>query len=210
MPMFEGELQALGTALMDVTMNGRDRTRSANRHEWYAPHGVYPCAGDDEWVAIAVTSDAQWQGLCQILGKDDLASDERYLRQADRYTRQDELDAIIAEWTAARSHCEAQDALQSAGISAGAVLRVGELSSDPQARHRSSLDWAEQLETAASLHTRVAWLSQGGNGGMASPGPAFGGGNDYVFRDLLRLTDADIDSLVRDKITAYVPIGYSG
>jgi len=208
MSMFEGELQALGTALMEVTMNNRDRRRCGNRHEWYAPHGVYRCAGDDEWVAIAVTSDDQWQRLCKVMVNGELASDERYLRQADRHARQDEIDPIIADWTSGRSHYDAQNSLQAAGVSAGAVLRVSELGTDPQSRHRGSLEWVEQLETATSLHTRVAWLSEGGNGGGVSPGPAFGGGNDYVFHDLLGLTDADIARLVNERITAYVPIGY--
>lgn len=210
MSMFEGELQALGTAIMDVTLNGRDRTRIGNRHDWYAPHGVYPCQGDEEWVAIAVTSDQQWQALCRALGRADLAVDERYLRQADRHARQDELDPIIAEWTAVRSHYEAQTTLQAVGVSAGAVLRVNELYTDPQSTHRGSLVWIDHPEVGPSPHTRLAWLSEGGNGGIAGPGPAFGGGNDYVLRGLLGMGDAQIEELIREKITAYVPIGYEG
>ncbi len=206
MSMLEGELQAVAPAIMDVTLNGRDRTRSANRHDWFAPHGVYPCAGDDAWVAIAVTSDEQWRALCQEMGRADLAADPRYREQADRHAQQEDLDVVLAAWTTAQTHREVEQRLQAAGVPAGAVLHVDELFDDPQMQHRGSFAWADHPEMGPFPHTRTAWISRQGNHGVSRPGPTFGSANDLVFRELLGMSDADVDRLLENKITSYEPV----
>ena len=207
MSMLEGELQAVAPAIMDVTLNGRDGVRTANRHDWFAPHGVYPCVGDDAWVAIAVTSDDQWQALCGAMGRADLAADARYRAQTDRHAHQEAIDPIIAAWTKDQTHYRVQEQLQAAGVPAGAVLQVDELFEDPQMKHRGSFAWAEHPELGPFPHTRTAWLSQQGNHGVSRPGPTFGNANDYVFRDLLGMDDDAVRHLIDAEVTSYSPVG---
>ncbi|MGE3855728.1 MAG: CaiB/BaiF CoA transferase family protein [Dehalococcoidia bacterium] len=207
MSMLEGELQAVAPAIMDVTLNGRDGMRVGNKHHWYAPHGVYPCAGEDRWAAIAVTSDEQWQALCGVMGRADLAADAQYREQAGRYARQEVLDEAIAAWTKGLAPYEVQERLQAVGVPAGAVLQVDELFTDPQLKHRGSFAWADHPEIGPFPHTRTAWLSQQGNHGVSPAGPTFGSGNDRVLRELLKLSDAEVDALVEAQVTSYAPVG---
>lgn len=206
MSMLEGELQSVAPALMDVTLNGRNRTRTANEHEWFAPHGVYACSAEDSWVAIAVTSDEQWGALCGVMGRPELAEDARYQTAKDRLGRREELNQILSDWTSTRLNHQVQELLQGAGVSAGAVLRTNELYEDPQLTHRASFDWADHPELGPFPHTRTAWRSARGNSGVAGPGPTFGSANDLVFRDLLGLTDDEIERLLEAKTTSYEPV----
>ncbi len=183
--MLEGEIQVIAPALMDVAMNGRVQTRIGNRHAWMAPHGLYRCAGDDSWVAIAVEDDAQWAALCDAIGRPELARDARFAAQAARHARQDELDPLIEAWTAERNHLDVQRDLQAAGVAAGAVLDVTEVREDPQLEHRGSLVFVDHPETGRFPHTRTAWRSRRGNDGVSGPAPLYGEATDYVLQELL-------------------------
>ncbi len=205
MSMLEGELQAVAPAIMDVTLNGRDSMRAANRHAWFAPHSVYPCTGDDKWVAIAITSDEQWQSLCNAMGRADLAGNAKYKAQADRHANQDELNAIIGEWTKDQDHYAVQERLQGVGVPAGAVLQVDELFTDPQMKHRGSFAWADHPELGPFPHTKTAWISKQGNHGISRPGPTFGSANDLALKEILGMSDSEVDALVAAGVTSYVP-----
>src|SRR4030095_11191163 len=78
----EASLHFLAPAILDYTVNGRVSERMGNRDPDHAPHGVYPVAGqsgsDDRWIAIAVTSDAAWRSLCNVMARPDLRDDPRW------------------------------------------------------------------------------------------------------------------------------------
>ena len=98
-----------------------------NRDDWYAPHGVYHCVGADRWVAIAVTNDAEWVSLCQLIQRSDLAADPMYADAAGRHEHRDHLDAAITAWTIQHEDHEAMQLLQRAGVPSGPsqdILRV--------------------------------------------------------------------------------------
>ncbi len=175
--MLEGELQLVAPALMDVTMNGRGQSRIGNRHAWHAPQGVYRCAGDDEWIAIGIETDAQWRRLATAIGHPELGEDARYATEAGRHQRQDELDPLIEAWTSGRDHLDAMRELQAAGIPAGAVLSVAEVFEDRQFAARQTLAWVDHAEMGRFPHTRTAWRSRRGNDGVVGPAPLFGDGN---------------------------------
>ncbi|MCH8850998.1 MAG: CoA transferase, partial [Chloroflexi bacterium] len=128
----EAALHFLGPALLDYTVNGRVQERIGNRDPYMAPHGVYPAAGDDRWVAIAVADDAQWQALCEVIGRPELATDERFATLEARLANQDELDDIVSEWSRQREMSEAESALQARAVPAHAVQNSKELYADPQ------------------------------------------------------------------------------
>lgn len=208
MSMLEGEVQVAAPALMEAIFQGVDRMRIGNRHEVHAPHGVYPCLGDDQWIAIAVTSDRQWKSLALAIGRPDLADDPRFAERARRYEHQDEADAIISEWTSQHTAGEVQDRLQAAGVAAGNALRVNELFEDPQVQHRGSFAWVDHPEIGPFPHTRTAWRSRRGNSGVSGPAPLFGEANDYVLRDLLKMGDEEIQRIYEAEIMTRQPVGW--
>ncbi|HEX2171699.1 MAG TPA: CoA transferase, partial [Dehalococcoidia bacterium] len=130
---FEASLAFLGPAILELTATGREPARQGNRDRDAVPHGVYPCAGDDRWCAIAVTSDAQWRSLAQVIGRPDLAADESLATLEGRRTREVDLDAAIADWTRSRSAMDVMVACQGAGVPAAAVEDDADLlERDPQ------------------------------------------------------------------------------
>jgi crotonobetainyl-CoA:carnitine CoA-transferase CaiB-like acyl-CoA transferase len=128
----EATMQLLVPAILDYTVNGRVMERKGNADPAHAPHGVYATAGDDQWVAVAVTADGQWRALCDELGRADLAG----LTVAERLARWQELDGLLAAWTADRKAGDVMARLQELGIPAHQVQNTVEAFEDPQLQHR--------------------------------------------------------------------------
>jgi crotonobetainyl-CoA:carnitine CoA-transferase CaiB-like acyl-CoA transferase len=127
----EAALTLHGPALLDWTVNGRSLRRdghpNSNRNEWpaMAPHGIYPCSGDDEWVAIACRDDADWQKLGAVIDRP-WCTDRAFADIASRSSAEDRLDALVGEWTRERGKFDVEQALREAGVPVAAVLRPQE------------------------------------------------------------------------------------
>ncbi len=106
------------TAILEATVNGRAPERRGNRHRIFCPHGVFQCAGDDEWVAVAVTSQAEWESLCRAIGREDWLADERLVTLPGRRRHEDELEADIEAWTRGQAAREVEASLRAAGVQA--------------------------------------------------------------------------------------------
>jgi len=204
--MLEGELQLVGEALVDYTMNGRVQHRTGNAHPMMSPHGVYPCRGSDQWVAVAVETDEQWAALCRLMGRPELARDERFADVVSRVRERRELDRLVADWTRTLDKHEAQRRLQEAGIPAGAALTSGDLFRDPQLAHRDYFQTVRHPEAGAGPHGRAAWTLSGTPSPLERHTPLFGEHNTYVLRDLLGLSDEEIASLEEERVISAQPI----
>ncbi|MEL7155403.1 MAG: CoA transferase [Actinomycetota bacterium] len=135
-----GLISLMGPEWMHYRDTGTIPSRRANRDPNHCPHGVFPCRGsvhsDDEWVALAVTGDAQWAALCAVMGRADLVDDPRFADHDARKAHEDELDGIVAEWTADLDKWTAADRLQGAGVAAAPVEHIADTyERDPQLRH---------------------------------------------------------------------------
>lgn len=201
--MIEGEFQVLGDAYIDFAMNGRERRRCGNDHPRMSPHGVFPSAGEDAWVAVAVEDDAQWARLAGVIGREDLAA----LARAGRVAQRPEIDAAISAWTGVRSHYEAQDTLQAVGVPAAAVLNVVELLRDPQVLAYSGFEYVESPGVGPTPYPRVAFRLSGTPAPVSGPAPGFGEANRYVLGGLLGRDDASIASLLAAGVIADEPRG---
>jgi crotonobetainyl-CoA:carnitine CoA-transferase CaiB-like acyl-CoA transferase len=135
----ESALHFLTPALLDYTVNGRCQERTGNSDAHLAPHGVYPAAGTDRWLAIAVSTDAQWQALCDVMGRPELGHDPRFATPAARLAHREALDTMLAVWTQEHDAHEAEAALQARGVPASVVQNSQELCSDPQLLQRGHL-----------------------------------------------------------------------
>ena len=132
----EASIHFLGPAMLDYTVNGRVQAAAGNDDPDAAPHGIYPAAGDDRWLAIAVRDDRDFGALCAVIGERPLASDPRFATPAARRTQRAELDAVLAAWTRTQDAIAAADALQAAGIPASVAASSHDLCTDPQLVHR--------------------------------------------------------------------------
>ncbi|OAI44422.1 hypothetical protein AYO38_09705, partial [bacterium SCGC AG-212-C10] len=132
---YELGLGLMAPALIDHLANGTNPTPVGNRHPFaaWAPHGIYRCAGDDRWVAIAARGDDQWRTLCGVMGTPSLADDPRFATHEARIANQDALDAAVEAWTSPLDRYDVMTRCQAAGIAAGAVQDGADLfDNDPQ------------------------------------------------------------------------------
>ena len=172
-------------AFLDYAMNGRVAERIGNRDPNMAPHNVYRCAGEDDWVAIAVQTDEEWRGLCGVMERAELARDKRFATLKARKENEDALDEIVSEWALRRPSSEITHTLQDAGIAAGPVMDVVALMADPHFRARGTIIEMDHTEVGprevAGLPIRF--------GDIPRPAyytaPLLGEHNDAVFGGLL-------------------------
>jgi crotonobetainyl-CoA:carnitine CoA-transferase CaiB-like acyl-CoA transferase len=191
----ENLMQSIGEILMDYTMNGRVQTSLGNRHPAMAPHGCYPCRGEDRWVIVAIADDAEWGNFCQALGNPAWARDERFADAATRYQHQDALDAHMAEWTRQHHAWEIMERLQRAGIAAGPVMREPDLFTDPHLQARGFFQEVTQAESGTHPYPGIMWKMSKTPAPIRRPPVRLGEHNDYVYRELLRLSDDEIEAL---------------
>lgn len=194
--MAEALSASIPEALLDYQMNGTIPEPQGNRDTWDAPHGVYHCAGADRWIAIAVTSDTEWQALCQVLGRQDLAMDARYRTAAGRRAHQDALDAAIAAWTRGYEDYEAMHRLQAAGVPAGPSLDILRVYHDPHLRAGGYLTPLRTSDGAQRYLPGLPWRFTGLEPPYLTAAPVLGQDNVYVYHELLGLSEAEIARLV--------------
>ncbi len=187
--MYEVGVSLLGEELLDYLLNGADRPRLGNRHPRHAPHGCYPCAGDDAWVTIAVTGDEEWRALCAVMERPELADDPRFATATARKAHEDELDYLIAAWTGSRDRYEVMHRLQAAGVAAGAVRTTRDLFADPQLLARGFFEWVDHHDRDPALGVRPyvgrPWRLSRTPGGIRRRAPGLGEHNRAVLVGLL-------------------------
>ena len=204
--MLEGEMQLIAPALMDVMMNSRSPNRTGNRHDRFAPQGVYRCKGENEWVAITVRTDIEWQSLANLIGKPEVAKDNRFIDLIGRQIHHEDIDKLVENWTQTLTPQEAETVMQGAGIPAGALLNLNEAFTHPQFQHRNTLVHVEHPEMGTFPHTRTAWRSKNKNEGVAGPAPTFGNANKYVLSDLLNFSQEEQQKLKDLGIVSDAPL----
>ncbi len=197
---YEPGLLLGATSVLDYSANGRHTTRVGNRSPYLpaAPHGIYRCAGDDAWIAIAVFSETEWRALCQSAGKQQWLADARFATLQSRLQHLEELDASIEGWTRGQDRYALMYALQDAGVAAGAVQSPGDkYEIDPQLKVRDffvHLDHSELGVWPFTRHLTPRFSRTPAHpGGTTQRGaPCIGEDNQYVFEQLLGLTPDEI------------------
>lgn len=198
---YESIVQTTGTAVLEYTTLGRVRQRMGNRSPYAAPQGVYPCRPDEadagqpsagRWCVISVANDDEWRILCRVMDQPDLADDPRYATFAARKQHEDELDGIIGIWTAGRRAEEVMHGLQAAGVAAGVVQNARDLlTDDPQMAARGHYRRLEHAEAGERMYDGPPFTLSASPIDLR-PAPLLGEHNDYVFTQLLGLTDDQI------------------
>ncbi len=191
---WEATSMMYGSQMLDYQWNGRVPGPVGNRDIAMAPHGVYPCAGADAWVAIAVDSEEQWRALRQAMGDPPWARQPRFADLYRRLRHQDVLDRALSQWTRRRDAFEVTALLQRAGVPAFPAQ------SDQQAftnRHFLARDgWVQvQHPFGPMTVTGIHWKLSKTTGKLRKSTPILGQDNHYVFRELLGMPSRRVGAL---------------
>ena len=195
-------------ALLDFAANGRDPARIGNADPVMAPHGCYPCTGEDRWIVIAVSEDREWQGLCRAMGREDWAEDGRFSTAIGRRKHRDELDRLLGKTTTSWNAHTLMEALQLAGVPAGAVLDSKDLLFNPHLRERGFYEVVQHHPSTGIPPLPYAgrpWKLSETPSVPPMAAPLMGEHNDGVLRELLGLSDEEMDRLEGEGIIGYAP-----
>lgn len=196
----EAMLPFTAAALLVRQATGREPVRRGNRHSRLAPHGVYPAAGDDAWLAIAC-GDAAWPALAEVIGLADIAGYSAAARRA----KADEIDAAISTWSRDRDPAEAAAKLQTLGIAAAPVRPMEDVEPDP---HFAARDFFYEIERAHIGHQRQAGLPFRRNGArypMRGLAPFLGGDSADVLGRLAGVDEAGFARLLDSGVVSFAP-----
>lgn len=191
-----------GTAILDWSANGRTWARYGNRSPYKpaAPHGAYPCAGADRWLAIACFTEDEWRGLATVARHPEWRADPRFADLAGRLAHHDALDLTVAEWTRTQDAWEAMTRLQGAGVPAG-VCQTAEdrCDRDPQL---AALEWLTEVTgtkigrwPVAEVPVKMSESPPYVGGPVDRGAPCYGEDNEYVYGELLGMSSREIRAL---------------
>ncbi len=130
----EAGIQFLAPQVAQAAAGEGAAAAMGNRDPQMSPHGVFPCAGDDQWVALGVTDDAQWKRLAAVIGGE--ALDSAFAGLAGRKADEDRLEALIAGWTATQGAFALEARLQGLGLAAHKAADAGDMMADTQLAFR--------------------------------------------------------------------------
>jgi benzylsuccinate CoA-transferase BbsF subunit len=191
----ESTINCMGLAVVEHSVTGQERPRLGNRSPYHAPHGIFPCAGEDAWCAVTVTADAQWPVLCDLIGAADLAADASLATAAGRVAAVDRVEAAVSAWTRTLPAEAVMAACQSRGIPAGVVSTSRRLmEDDPQLRHRGYWQTVDHPEIGPSRFTAPPFIVDHERIELKRP-PLIGEHTDAVLGGLLGYSAERIASL---------------
>ncbi len=197
----EAVMQLVGPAFLDWELNRREGGPLGNRHPraMAAPHGVFPCAGDDHWITIACGSDAEWRALAAAMGSPEWSGAGELATLAERLAAIDAIHERIASWTRDQDVNALVATLQAAGVAATPVLSVADLLHDPHLKARGTF-----LEVTHPLGFREtiygAYVKMSVSQPAVRTGPMIGQDNERVFRELLGIPEERYRALVDAQI----------
>jgi crotonobetainyl-CoA:carnitine CoA-transferase CaiB-like acyl-CoA transferase len=191
----EALVALLGEYVVDYARTGILPAQTGNRRPDMAPHGVYPCRGEESWIAIAVRSERQWQALCTAIGRPELATDSRFTGLAARKVNEDALDSIVEGATRERKADELFHMLARAGVPAGPALSSEGLFQDPQLLARAYFVQLDHAATGSHLYPGTPALLSRTPVAIRRPAPLLGEQNRQVLGQLLGVSDAEMDRL---------------
>jgi crotonobetainyl-CoA:carnitine CoA-transferase CaiB-like acyl-CoA transferase len=201
----EAAIPLVAEAMMEYQLTGKVPRPRGNRHPQHAPHGLYRCAGKESWLALAAENEEQWQALCGALDAHALAQDPRFAGESERKRNEDALDAELSRLLKNANVEEVARRLIEAGVPAGQAHSAADVLGDTQLGVRGffvPIDRAvvgTHLYPGAPAHfSETALVAD-------RPAPLLGEHNREVFRDILRMSDAEIDALEREGIIGREP-----
>ena len=201
---YECATHFLAPAIMDYLTSETVLNRRGNEDDASAPHNVYRCADQErrhtgqgeQWIALAVTTDAQWHALCMQMGRGELVDDSRFSTAEARSERRDLIDELVSEWVHDQSARELMVQLQDAGVPAGVVQSQADLWEDPQIAHRGFFQWLEHAECGPMPYDGLSYLLSKTPGALRMPQALIGQHNSEILGEILGLDNPAVDALL--------------
>lgn len=198
--LFESAIAPLTAQISAYRAHGGKYDRAGNRapNRAFSPYNCYPAR--DGHVLLLTSDNRRWQALCRLMGREDLAEDERFATNAARRMVADEVDAIVSAWTRQHAKHDLMRMCGEADITCGAVQTVEEVLHDPHLRERGILKDIEHPSAGTVTVLGPPWRFDGEQPPTTAPSPDLGEHNDVVYRDLLGLSAAEIAELKDDDV----------
>jgi crotonobetainyl-CoA:carnitine CoA-transferase CaiB-like acyl-CoA transferase len=209
--MVDAALNIAAEQVIEHSAYGALLQREGNRGPTAAPQNLYLCADIDEfdradsWVAIAVSTDAQWDALCDALGRPAWALDPELSTLTGRRAHQDLLDEPLAAGCEPRAGEDIVETRWPAGVPVAKVMQPHRQSELPQLRHRRFFEYVGHPVNLAAPHSTLpVTLANGPDEFHRQPAPLLGEHNHELLAEL-GLTDAEITALAADGVIGTVP-----
>jgi len=196
----ETGVYSLSECMLRYAANAEVMVRRGNASEDAAPHGIYPCRGEDRWIAIACFSDLEWRRLVRALGDPGRLRAPRFSTLAGRLSAREELERELSEETRPRDAFELMRLLQAAGIEAGVAQSYEDLLADPQLAHRGHFQVLRHRHLGELRFERQAIRPSACPPRLEAPGPDLGEHTREILEDLLGLDPGETAELERREI----------
>jgi len=190
----------IGESYLEYTINGRVPKPLGNRSPYSAPHNIYPCKGQDQWCAISVSDDSEWEKFCQAIGNPAWVKSPEFIDIPSRLRNVDELDRLIGEWTANLSNHEVEQILQEAGVAAGIVQRVTDLLEDPQIKSLGAIIELDHPVVGKRLYPGIPFKMSGAPPLKSTRAPLLGEHTEEICRELLNMSEEEIITLKEEGV----------
>jgi crotonobetainyl-CoA:carnitine CoA-transferase CaiB-like acyl-CoA transferase len=198
----EAGVSFLGPLMLDYFVNGRVACRMGNHDPYMAPHNVYPCLGEDRWVAITVTDEEEWESLCSLMKHPEWLEEPRFATMNSRKENEKELDSLIGEWTKDYGPHQLMVMLQDAGVPCGPVQTAEDLFDDPQLKERRHFRFLKHGVIGEHAYNAPAYHLSKTPNDIRKAGPCLGEDNEFVYTEILGYSYDEIaDMLVEGVIT---------
>lgn len=193
---YECSLHFLAPLLLHYGTDKKLATRAGNRSISAAPHGFFPCLGEDRWCAIAVHSDEEWQGFCRAIGNPAWTKDARFTTLNARKKNEDELERLVSDWTSQFTAEEVMQRLQAAGVPAGVASNPRDVVLDPQLEHRHQWWYLDHPELGRHANLAPPLILSKSPAELRRRAPWLGEHTEYVCTKILGITDEEFVRLL--------------
>jgi crotonobetainyl-CoA:carnitine CoA-transferase CaiB-like acyl-CoA transferase len=208
LPMIETVLNVTAIQPMEAEVFGVTLSRRGNRGHGWAVQNLYRCAGDDDWVAVTVRTDDQWQALVDVMGGPSWTDDDRFGTVMGRQAHADEIDRQLQDWFGDQDLCRAVDDLAAVGIPVAPVVSPSLVTENDQLNDRGFLETLEHPRTGSGRYPRPPFAPLAGQRAwLMRPPPTLGEHNDEVLRDICGLTDQELARLASAGVIGTRPKG---
>ena len=198
--MLEVSVHQTTPALLDWEANQHLPTRNGNRIAYAAPHGVFPCEGNDRWCAIGVFTEEEWETFCQVIGDPAWTKEPRFATLNSRKENENALEELVAKWTRKHSAEEVMHILQAAGVAAGVVQNMQDIvENDPQLKARKFLVPLKHPVIGIFYHPTPPYKLLKTKAQVRTS-PCLGEHTEYVCTQLLGMSDKEFIDLWKQGI----------
>ena len=195
MSLNESMTATLAFPLLDYQINQVVAGPQGTSHPAYFPNGIYRCQGDDQWLALSVRDSAEWQSLCKTMGLADFSADTSLNDARARRDRSPEIEEAIADWCASQERDTAAEMLSAAGVPAAPQLEASERDRHPVYTARNFSYMHDQGSFDPCRIYCTPWHFSRTPPVVQRPAPALGEHNEYVYGELLELSEQTVSKL---------------